>query len=165
MKVLNIHTREIESEVGKIVDLLSTLSTNEDRIWPKEKWPSMKLNDGLKIGSEGGHGPIRYKVIDYNPESHVVFQFQKPLGFNGIHKFELSQMDKNNTQIEHTIEMTTNGIGTIKWLLAIKWLHDTLIEDAFDKIQNQLEHKNHKTDWNIWVKLLRAIMTPRKSGK
>lgn len=158
MKVLNIHKREIEKPIQEIRELFSTLATTKDRIWPVEYWPPMKLKNGLEIGSNGGHGPIRYKIVDYDSESHIEFKFQKPNGFNGTHKFEIVASNFDSSEIKHTIRMTTSGMGTIKWLLAIRWLHDALLEDAFDKVENQLTKSNLKTKWSLWVKMLRWLL-------
>ena len=54
--------------------------------------------------------------------------------------------------------MKTNGLGTIAWLLGIRWLHDALIEDAFDKIENQLCGTQKRTEWNWWVRTLRRVL-------
>lgn len=158
MKVLNIHKRKIDTQKEKILELFPTVATEEDRIWPKENWPKMKLNSGLQNGSKGGHGPIRYEIVEFKPESHIVFKFQEPKGFNGIHKFEVSEISENQSQITHTIDMRTSFWGTIQWLFAVRWLHDALIEDALDKVQNQLTQGTNKTKWNPWVKFLRAIL-------
>ena len=158
MKVLNIHQRKIQISKERIVALFSSLATEEDKVWPKENWPKMRFKDGLKNGSQGGHGPIRYQIIDYQPSSHIIFKFQKPEGFNGIHKFEIAELGSTETEIKHTIQMKTSGMGILKWLLAVRWLHDALIEDAFDKIQNQLTPIQEKTEWNFWVKILRVVM-------
>lgn len=158
MEVLNVHQRKVEVSKERVVALFSTLATKDDKIWPKEKWPRMKLKNGLQEGSEGGHGPIRYQITEYDPTACIVFEFQKPEGFNGVHKFEITETGLNETQIKHTIKMKTSGMGTVKWGLAIRWLHDALIEDAFDKIENQLIQKQEKTAWNLWVKILRAVL-------
>ncbi|NNK89051.1 MAG: hypothetical protein HKO89_00435 [Saprospiraceae bacterium] len=147
----------IKKSIENVLVLYHTLSTQEDKLWPKENWPKMIFKDGLEIGSEGSHGPIRYKVLEYEKSGRIVFEFKKPNGFNGIHKFEISEIDPENTLIEHTIDMTTSGFGTIKWLLAIRSLHDALIEDAFDKIQEHFDHDYQKAEWSPWVRTLRAI--------
>lgn len=158
MKVLNVHKREIRKPVKNVLQLFTTLSTKSDRIWPLDKWPPIRLKNGLKMGSKGGHGPIRYEVIDFNPNSHIEFKFQRPRGFNGTHKFEITELNSENTEIMHTIRMTTSGMATLKWLLAIRCLHDALIEDAFDKVENQLVQNNLKTEWSLWVKILRWLL-------
>lgn len=158
MKVLNIHTRKLAEPRERVLALLTTLSSENDRIWPDENWPKMRFEDGMKTGSDGGHGPIRYKLVEYNPNGNIVFNFQKPVGFNGIHKLEVSAIDSSNTEIRHTIDMTTTGTGTFLWSVAIGPLHNALIEDAFDKIQDQFGHNFTKSKWSLWVRVLRAVL-------
>lgn len=158
MKVLNIHERTIDQPVSRVSALFSSLATREDKVWPIEQWPPMKFKDGLKEGAVGGHGPIRYKVIRYDPSSSVTFQFQKPTGFNGTHTLAFQEISDTSTLIMHAIDMRTSGLGTILWILGIRSLHDALIEDAFDKVENQLTQSHKKTRWNIWVRFLRTIL-------
>jgi len=158
MEVLNIHKRTIYASKAKVVDLFSTLASKNDKVWPSENWPRMKLTEGLQKGSKGGHGPIRYQVIEYKSADCIVFKFQKPKGFNGVHKFEISELDTNKIEVKHTIRMTTSGSGTVKWLLAIRSLHDALVEDALDKIQNHLSKEKRTTKWSFWVKVLRGAI-------
>jgi len=155
LKVLNIHKRILNQPKNKISELLATLSTENDRIWPKEKWPEMKFKTGIQVGTKGGHGPIRYSVEKYNPDEIIQFRFSKPNGFNGVHKFEIKELDKENTEIKHTIDMNTTGKGTLIWTFAIRSLHNALIEDGFDKLENNLSDNRKSTEWNIWVKFLR----------
>lgn len=155
MKVLNIHKRSINQPKKIIVDHLKTLATEQDCIWPKENWPALRFKDGLKMGAEGGHGPIRYFVEAYNPDEIIQFRFTKPTGFNGIHKFEIKELTENKTEISHTIEMDTTGKGTLSWVFGIRSLHNALIEDAFDKFENMFTENKKSTEWNFWVKFLR----------
>ena len=155
MKVLNIHTRIINQPKSKVTELLKTLSTENDKIWPKEKWPEIKFKDGIQVGSKGGHGPIRYSVEKYNPSEIIQFRFSKPNGFNGIHKFEINELSNEKTEIKHTIDMNTEGKGTLIWTFAIRSLHNALIEDGFDKLENNFLENRKLTKWNRWVKFLR----------
>ena len=122
MKVLNIHKRTINQPKDKVTELLKTLSTENDRIWPKEKWPEMKFKEGIQIGAKGGHGPIRYSTEKYNPNEIIQFRFSKPNGFNGIHKFEIKELDKEKTDLTNlkTISQITenqlNGIYGLSFL-------------------------------------------------
>lgn len=158
MKVLNIHKRVINRPKDEVLDLFNTLSLKEDRLWPVERWPAMKFKNGLKLNAQGGHGPIRYKVVEYRRSGLVAFEFQKPHGFNGTHKFEVMDLMDNKAEIIHTLQMKTTGMGTLIWLLALRWLHDALLEDAFDKVENQLCNGKKKSEWNLWVKILRRLM-------
>ena len=162
MKVLNIHKRTINQPKDKVTELLKTLSTENDRIWPKEKWPEMKFKEGIQIGAKGGHGPIRYTTEKYNPNEIIQFRFSKPNGFNGIHKFEIKELDKEKTEIKHTIDMNTEGKGTLIWTFAICSLHNALIEDGFDKLKNNFSDNRKSTEWNIWVKFLRKQISKKR---
>jgi len=159
MKVANIHQREIDTSKEEFVTLFSTLATSEDKIWPYELWPRMKMNNGLNVGSIGRHGPIHYEIIESNLESHLVFQFQRPIGFHGVHKFEFAEKDANKILLKHTIDIATSGLGTFKWILGIRSLHNALIEDAFDKIENHLTGSKKKSEWNLYVRFLRTILS------
>ena len=158
LQVLNIHSRSIAAPKKEVGELLKTLSTHKDKVWPKEKWPAMKFKNGIGVGSNGGHGPIKYSVEIYDPENIIQFRFSQPKGFNGIHKLEVSELNNKQTEIKHTIEMTTNGKGTAMWIVAIRPLHNALIEDAFDKIENSFSNENKTSKWNLWVKLLRRSL-------
>jgi len=162
LKVLNIHKRTINQPKDKVTELLKTLSTENDRIWPKEKWPEMKFKEGIQIGAKGGHGPIRYTTEKYNPNEIIQFRFSKPNGFNGIHKFEIKELDKEKTEIKHTIDMNTEGKGTLIWTFAICSLHNALIEDGFEKLENNFSDNRKSTEWNIWVKFLRKQISKKR---
>lgn len=158
MKVLNIHQREIQQPKGIIAELISTLSSKKDHVWPTEKWPAIILKNGLEKDSKGGHGPIRYFVKEYIADESIEFVFLKPTGFNGIHKFEISEIDKNTTLIKHTIKMEVSGKGLFLWFFAVRSLHDALLEDAFDKVENHFSSEKKKTHWNFWVRILRKTL-------
>lgn len=60
MKVINIHKREIRQPKSELTKLFNTLATDNDVILATDKWSPMKLDNGLQVGSRGGHGPIKY---------------------------------------------------------------------------------------------------------
>ena len=158
MKVINIHKRTINQPISKVARLMKTLSYKNDSVWPIEKWFPMKFKEGIKVGAKGGHGPIRYSVEVYNPNKLIQFRFSNPKGFNGIHKFELKELKDQKTEIIHTIDMNTKGKGTLIWLFAIHSLHNALIEDGFDRMENILSTASKKTEWNLWVKIIRKLI-------
>lgn len=158
MKVLNIHSRQLKISSDELSEMFSSLASKNDRIWPHEKWPAMKFKDGLKIGAKGGHGPVRYQLIRKEIPKVIEFQFLGPKGLHGIHKFESFEREGDQIEIRHTIDMVTKGIGTLAWLVGIKWLHDALAEDALDKVENQILGTNKTSKWNLWVILLRGIV-------
>lgn len=158
MKVTNIHSRIINQPIEKVADLLSTLATPEDKVWPKEKWPKMKFKDGMKVGAKGGHGPIRYSIEELKKGESILFRFSKPNGFDGTHGFKLEALESQKSKITHTIKMTTRGIGSLTWSLGVKQLHDALAEDAMDKVENHFSKEKKKTEWSLYVKTLRTIL-------
>lgn len=158
MKVLNIHERSIYQPFKKVAPLLLTLATKHDAVWPKEQWPSMRFKEGLKEGAQGGHGPIRYSVVHHNLPHSITFQFTKPKGFKGTHTLALLEVEEGYTTVKHTIDMVTSGAATLIWALVIRWLHDALIEDAFDKMENQITGENKRTPWSLWVLMLRKVL-------
>ncbi len=164
MKVLNIHKRTLNQPKNKISELLATLSTENDRIWPKEKWPEMKFKNGIQVGAKGGHGPIRYSVEKYNTNEIIQFRFSNPKGFNGIHKFELKELTNQKTEIKHTIDMNTTGKGTLIWFFAIRSLHNALIEDGFDKLENKFSDNQKSTEWNLWVRFIRKQIAKKRKN-
>ena len=157
MKVLNIHKREINQPKIELVKLFRTLASDNDMMLATDKWSPMKLNQGLQVGSKGGHGPIKYFVIEYEPEESITFQFDLK-GLTGFHRFELKEVSSDITEVSHLLDITTTGATTLKWTFVIRWLHDAYIEDAFDKIENHFINEKKRTNWSLWVKLLRKFM-------
>ena len=119
----------------------------------------MHFKEGLQLGARGGHGPIRYTVEEYRPGEFFKVRFTRPSGFKGHHWLEVMEVDTNSCQIRHTIQMQTDWLGSIQWLLAIKSLHNALIEDAFDKVENHFTGEGKTTPWNIWVRCLRWLLS------
>jgi hypothetical protein len=117
----------------------------------------MKLDNGLTVGSKGGHGPIRYTVEAYSSGEFILFRFSKPRGFHGFHRFDIVALDTHTTEIRHILDMYTSGFALLTWPLAIRWLHDALIEDAFDKMENHFLSQKKTTPWSAWVKFLRWL--------
>lgn len=128
-----------------------------------DKWPPMILDNGLQVGSKGGHGPIKYTVQEFEPGEFIQFAFTRPKGLNGFHRFEMTRLDDCTTELKHTIRMNTTFSAAIKWAIAIRWLHDAYIEDAFDRVENYSATEKKVSEWSGWVKLLRMILKPKKS--
>jgi hypothetical protein len=158
LRVINIHKRTINQSKAKIAEMFKTLATDNDMILATDKWSPMKLDNGLQAGSKGGHGPIRYLVQEYKPGESIKFKFTKPTGFNGFHKFEITETGSNKTELKHTIDMNTSGAAVLVYPIAIRWLHDAYIEDAFDKVENHFTPVKKFSKWSIWVKLLRRLI-------
>ncbi len=158
MKVTNIHKRIIHQPKDEVAHVFNTLASDDDRFWPTEKWPPMIFKQGKVEGAVGGHGPIRYSIQRYEPGNYIEFKFIKPDGFLGVHTFLLSELEPGKTEIQHKIEMKLAGKGVLTWYLAVKWLHDALLEDCLDKIESYFIQGEKTTQWNLWVSILREIL-------
>ena len=157
MRVINIHKRIINQSEKEVSQLFKTLATSNDLVWPYENWPAIRFRDGLQVGSKGGHGRIRYTIIELTSGNHIKFQFSKPEGFVGTHQLRIVAVNDNKTEISHHIEAKTSLKATFFWVFVIRWLHDALIEDAFDKVENYYLATKKVTRYNVWVKLLREV--------
>jgi hypothetical protein len=157
MQVINIHKRTIHQPKKKVVQLFKTLATSEDLIWPYENWPAIRFKDGLRIGSKGGHGRVKYTIVEFVDGEYIKFQFSKPEGLIGFHGLKIDAIDQNKTEISHVINANTSFKTTFLWVFVIRWLHDALIEDAFDKVENYYLSDKKEIHYNLWVKLLREV--------
>ena len=128
-----------------------------------DKWPRMRLDKGLQVGSKGGHGTIKYFVSEYHPDDHIKFQFTLK-GFAGFHEFRLTETDADNTEIRHTIIMRTEGKTTLKWAFVIRYLHDAFIEDAFNNIENHFSAEQKVSNYNWWVRFLKRRIHVKKTN-
>ena len=164
MRVINSHKRTINQPIRMVYPLFKTLASPNDLVWPYEKWPAIKFKNGLHVGSSGGHGRIRYTIIEFTEGESIKFQFSKPIGFNGTHQLKIEELTENSVQISHIIRMETSFKATFFWIFIIRWLHNALIEDAFDKVENYFLSYNKETTYSIWVVLLRDLYK-RKSYK
>lgn len=156
MRVVNIHKRKLLQPCKKVTLIFNTLATDNDSIWPYENWPAIHFEEGLKIGSRGGHGLVRYTIIALKSGESVTFQFTKPDGFKGTHKLYIESISEKETEIVHEIKMHTTTLkASAFWFFVIRWLHDALIEEAFDKVENNFSELKKKTTYNPWVNFLR----------
>jgi hypothetical protein len=161
MRVLNIHERRFRCSPGRAASLLDSLASPNDSLWPSKQWPRMKLDKPLGLGATGGHGPIRYSVVAYEPGKKVTFKFISPQGFVGEHWFEIVSHEKSQTTLRHTIEITLLGSAMFAWPLAIRPLHDALLEDALTNAQIALGEEPTAVTWSPWVRLLRKVVGRR----
>lgn len=161
MKVSSIHERHIQATPEEWGHLLSSLASANDRLWPHERWMPMHLEPSLTVGARGGHGPIRYAVVEHVPEQKVVFQFSPRRGrvfLQGIHYFE-GHPQGSGFLIRHVIDARASLGAFLKWKLLIEPLHDALIEDAFDKVQKATGPPiTRPSTWGPRVRMIRWLM-------
>lgn len=157
MRVVNTHKRVIPKSKAQVSQLFETLGSEDDQIWPFENWPAMRFKAGFHDGSHGGHGRIRYTIIAFQSGNSVTFQFTKPDGFYGTHELHFNSLTIDSTEIVHEIKMNTSFKATFLWIFIIRWLHNALIEEAFDKVENYFFPNSKETSYSLWVNFLRSM--------
>jgi hypothetical protein len=160
MKIYNRHERKMRASSDDVGSVLDSLSGPADGLWPAETWPPMKLDALLREGSQGGHGPVRYRVVEYWPGRRVMFEFAADGltgGLDGRHFFEVVPR-RDHTILRHVVDAECGLDTWVKWRLLIEPMHDALIEDAFDKAEKRLQGTlAGRKRWSLWVRILRGL--------
>lgn len=152
--VHNAHRRLLSVSVEDAGDLLDSLASPDDRLWPFEYWPPMRLDRPLRHGARGGHGPIRYHVEAYTPGLRVRFHFDAPTGFDGYHEYVVDPAPDGQAILTHTLNMRTTGRARLSWPMLYRPLHDALLTDSLSKAAGET---GGASDWTWRVRALRAL--------
>jgi hypothetical protein len=136
MRFANIHQRWLPAVPEAAGALLDGLSSADDALWPR-RWPPMRFDRPLAPGAAGGHGPIRYTVEAHEPGRLVSFRFDPRTGFRGRHWFEVVPVD-GGSSLRHVLEGQSGPLGWLYWSVAVRPLHDALVEDALDRAERAL---------------------------
>ena len=161
MRIHSHHERRIDTPINRVGPLLDTLSSDDDLLWPRERWPAMRFDRPLEVGADGGHGFVRYRVAEYEGGRRIRFEITGPPGFSGHHEFRITQTG-DGSLLAHIIDGRSTWRFTLPWLVAVRWLHDALIEDAFDKAEMELGTLGEPRRWSRWVRLLRWAARRRR---
>jgi len=157
----NIQQRTIAAPAAAVGALLDRLATRDDPIWPTPTWPRLVLDDGLTPGSRGGHGPIRYSVVAYEPGRRVRFEFDRGLGIVGYHELLLTDEGPGRCRLTHTIQGRTEGRFRLLWPLAVRWLHEALVKDLLARADVVATGQVRDIPrWSVWVRAMRRTFAP-----
>lgn len=160
--IRNVHERELPVPAADVAALLDRLGGPDDALWPAPAWPPMVLDRPLAVGAAGGHGPIRYRVTAYEPGRMVEFTIAPGLGLRGTHTFLVEAAGPSRTVLRHVIEGRADVIGRLRWTLAVRALHDAVLEDLLDRAEAAVgTGPVRPARWSPWVRLLRRIDAPR----
>lgn len=157
MPTLNIHSRDLPVPCDAAGALIDALATHDDRMWPSGQWPPIRLDRPLGVGAVGGHGPIRYVVVDHQPGRWARFRFTRPRGFDGFHEFTVEPVDATHVRLTHLTAMRPRRSARLSWPLVYRPLHDALLEDALDNATYALTGKAHRTRWSMQARLLHRL--------
>jgi hypothetical protein len=160
--VRNTHERVIAAPAEVLGELTAALGGDRDRLWPSPEWMPLRLDRPPAVGAAGGHGPIRYRVSEYEPGHRVRFEFDPRTGIRGFHEFTVEPHPYGSSVLRHRIEASLGGRTRLMWPLVIRPIHDALIEDLFDNAEHAATGRRpaHRR-WSPWVRLLRRFVPPR----
>ena len=57
-----VHDRRLAAGADQVWELLTTLSSPHDRVWPGG-WPPVRVEGPLAVGARGRRGPVHYDVL------------------------------------------------------------------------------------------------------
>ncbi len=158
MKIENVHERVLPAGGTDAGSLIDGLAGPGDRLWPHERWPAMRLQNGLRAGSEGGHGPVHYQVIEHQPGRLARFRFTAPPGLIGEHRYEL-QTDEEHTVLRHVLSGHAEGRMRWQWPLLFAPFHNALIEDSLDHAVAVVSESPYQpARWPAGVRALRWLL-------
>ncbi|MGC4895951.1 hypothetical protein [Micromonospora sp. DT31] len=164
--IRNVHERHLPVPVAAGGALIDSLAGPDDRLWPRRRWPAMRLDRPLGVGATGGHGPVRYTVQDHRPGEHVRFRFRAPTGFRGYHEFEVLPGTGDGCLLRHQLVMTVHGSARLSWPLFFRPLHDALVEDSLDTAEASLGvGPAAPRRWPARVRLLRWLARAVRRGR
>jgi hypothetical protein len=125
----------------------------------------MVLEAPLAVWVRGRHGPIRYQVTRYVPGRSVEFTFDEGVGLRGTHRFEVVPRDQQSCLVRHVVEGRTAGRMRLVWPLAMRWLHDAVVEDLLDRVAIDAGHPpTRPAQWSWWVRRIRRARHPQVSA-
>ncbi len=158
MRLNNVHERTLPA--GEIApgSLIDGLAGDDDQLWPQDRWPPMRFDGGLSPGNQGGHGPVRYQVVEHQPGRLARFRFTGPPGLTGEHRYELQECE-GKTTLRHVLIGHAEGRMLWQWPLIFRPLHDALIEDSLDHAESALSDEPYTpARWSAQARTLRWLL-------
>jgi hypothetical protein len=166
MRVRNVHQRLLPGPLGRVGALIDDLAGPDDRLWPGDRWPPMRLDRPLAVGADGGHASARYRVEAYEPGRRVVFRFTGMARVEGRHHFEAEPAGDGAVLLRHVFEARMRGRMLLVWPLVIRPLHDALLEDLLDRAELAVTGTVAAPNrWSPWVRLLRRRLRRRRHAR
>ena len=158
MKFYSIHKRRFDASREAAGALLDGLASENDALWPGDRWPAQRFDRPLGAGAKGGHGPIRYEVAAYEPGRRVDYRFlPEGVGLSGSHWFEVVP-NGDGVVLRHVIDGSAGLLAWLRWQVVFRWLHDALVRDALDNAESKLTGRVERpARYNRWVRLLRRV--------
>jgi hypothetical protein len=131
--VHNVHERFVAASPGRVWELLVTLGSDDDRLWPAEAG-RFRLPEGLTPGAPVEHASLRYHVGAIEPERKLWFDTGRQL--SGGHGFSLHPQ-VGGTLVRHELTGRTGGMFRLMWPLVIRRQHNIVIEKLLDNLERE----------------------------
>jgi hypothetical protein len=168
-KIHNVHEREIAAPATVVGEVLDTVGSAGDRLWATDIWVAepVVFDRPLGVGADGGHGSIRYSVVEYEPGRRIVFEFSPDGGLSGTHGFELEALGPDRSRLTHFLEAETSWWMRPLVPILIGW-HDAMVETALDRAELEATGSlKRRTRIPRWLRIVNGteIAVGRALGK
>jgi hypothetical protein len=160
----NVQRRTIDAPLDRMGALLDRMAGPDDPLWPAPAWPPMRFDRPLAPGAAGGHGMIRYTVVEHVPGRLLRCRFDPTIGVVGEHELRL-EPDGTGTAVIHVIRGRLTGSMRVLWPVAVRWLHEALLQDLLDNAERAgTGAVREPARWSPWVRLLRRAVAGRSAA-
>jgi hypothetical protein len=134
----SVHQRKLPVHPEDAAFLIDDLGGTSDELWPIETWSPLWVDGPLGIGADAGHGPLRYRVVAYEPERRVRFEFLREgpwqSGLKGEHWFDV--VDSGGASfLRHTLEVKATGLTALRWKFIVLPLHDAMMAELMKRAE------------------------------
>ncbi|MEV6393385.1 DUF2867 domain-containing protein [Streptomyces sp. NPDC051907] len=162
--VRNVHERVIQAPAEAVGALLDRLSSPDDPLSPSPVWPPIRFDGPLAVGAVGGHGFVRYSVAAYEPGRRIRFDFPPPE--NGFHALDVEPLADGSCRVRHVLEQRQNLKEALVWSLAIRPMHDAMIEELLDNVVRAATPAAPLTPfrWSRWPRLMHGLVWDRPTA-
>lgn len=158
----NIQERVLDVDAPTVGRLLDRLASDDDPLWPAPVWDGIALDAGLSPGSSGGHGPVRYRVTEYEPASRVRFEFAPGVGIAGHHELRVEPEGAGRCRVVHELVGRTTGAMVLLWPLAVRPLHTAVLQDLLDNAERAATGRlGRPSRHSLRVRVLRRLFEHR----
>lgn len=138
LPVHNVHRRRLPGDLDTVGALIEGLGGADDPIWPAHDWMPLWLDGPMALGTTGGHGPARYRIVSYQPRRLVRFRFHEPSFMIGFHEFSVEPDGPGHTVLQHALTMQLGPVGWPVFPVAFLALHNEVIEMGLDGAERRL---------------------------